>query len=82
MLMSLNKYARSRDISSRFLYRLVKEGKIPAGRSGRRWIVIPDKVDEAIDTLFGSVAKKTETTVPIKRNGYKEALTALVGVTV
>lgn len=77
MLMSISEYAESRKLSKRFLYKLITQGKVPAGRSGRTWLLIPEKVDAAIDVLFGTVAKVTAP--KIKKGGFKDALAAIAG---
>lgn len=76
MLMGITEYAKSREISPRFLYKLITQGKVPAGREGRKWLLIPEKVDAAIDALFGTTAIKVE--VPeVKKGNYKAGLAAL-----
>ena len=81
MLMTLGEYAKSREISRRFLYKLVVQGKVPAGKNGRRWLLIPDKVDAAMESLFGKVnVKMDKMDVPkIKNGSFKAALAAMVG---
>lgn len=78
MLMSIREYAESRKLSKRFLYKLITKGKIPAGKNGRYWLVIPEKVDVAIEVLFGSTAVKVEAP-KIKKGSYKNALAAIAG---
>lgn len=77
MLMSISEYAESRKLSKRFLYKLITQGKVPAGKNGRYWLVIPEKVDAAIDALFGTVTKVTAP--KINKGSYKNALAALAG---
>ena len=45
LLMSIKEYAESRNVNDKVLRKLIAEGKIAAGRVGRKWILDVDRVD-------------------------------------
>lgn len=51
LLMSIKEYAESRNVNDRLLRKLIAEGKIAAGRVGRKWLLDVAKVDAYFEEL-------------------------------
>ena len=51
LLMSIKEYAESRNVNDKVLRKLIADGKIAAGRVGRKWILDVAKVDEFFEEL-------------------------------
>lgn len=51
LLMSIREYAESRNVNDKVLRKLIAEGKIAAGRVGRKWLLDVDKVDAYFEEL-------------------------------
>ena len=77
LLMSIKEYAESRSISEKLVRKLMLAGKIPFGKSGKKYLLVPEVVDEQIKVLFTAKEKagKKKRTAP---NAFHAALIALV----
>lgn len=62
-LMTISQYAKSRNISDKMVRRLINEGKLPAGRVGRKYLLNVDAVDASFEKLTG----KMKTALPAVR---------------
>ena len=51
LLMSIKEYAESRNVNDKVLRKLIAEGKISAGRVGRKWLLDVAKVDAYFEEL-------------------------------
>ena len=51
LLMSIKEYSESRNVNDRMLRKLIAEGKIAAGRVGRKWLLDVAKVDAYFEEL-------------------------------
>lgn len=51
LLMSIKEYAESRNVNDKVLRKLIAEGKIAAGRVGRKWLLDVAKVDAFFEEL-------------------------------
>lgn len=45
LIMSIKEYSISRNVSNKLIRKLIADGKIAAGRVGRKWLLDVDKVD-------------------------------------
>ena len=45
LLMSIKEYSVTRNVNDKILRKLIAEGKIAAGKIGRRWMLDADRVD-------------------------------------
>lgn len=77
LLMGIKEYAESRSISEKLVRKLMLAGQIPFGKSGKKYLLVPEAVDEQIKVLFTAkeeVEKKKRATP----NAFHAALKALV----
>ena len=47
-LMGIKEFSESRNISDKMLRELIKQGKVSAGRYGRKWLLVADVVDQQL----------------------------------
>lgn len=45
LLMSIKEYSATRNVNDKILRKLIAEGKLAAGKIGRRWMLDADRVD-------------------------------------
>ena len=77
LLMGIKEYAESRSISDKMLRELIKQGKVSAGRYGRKWLLVADVVDQQLKEMFAPPAKQ-ERIQNIRKGRYQSALKALL----
>lgn len=80
LLMGIKEYAMSREISDKLVRKLVVEGAISFSRAGRKYMLVPEVVDEQIKKIFSPEPKKLEVAIPkqkVKKGSFHAALAAL-----
>lgn len=76
LLMGIKEYATSRRISDKLVRKLVTDGMVSSGKSGRKYLLVPEVVDEQIKKIFA--VKPEQKTIPkIKKGGFHDALKTL-----
>lgn len=76
-LMGIKEFSESRNISDKMLRELIKQGKISAGRYGRKWLLVADVVDQQLREMFAPPAKQGKVQ-NIRKGRYQSALKALL----
>ena len=76
-LMGIKEFSESRNISDKMLRELIKQGKISAGRYGRKWLLVTDVVDQQLREMFAPPAKQDKVR-NVKKGRYQSALKALL----
>lgn len=80
LLMGIKEYATSRSISDKLVRKLVVEGAVSFSRTGRKYLLVPEVVDEQIKRIFSPKPKSQppELEVPkIVKSSFHAALKAL-----
>lgn len=76
LLMGIREYAESRSISEKLVRKLMLAGQIPFGKSGKKYLLVPEAVDEQIKAIFTAKEEvKKKRSMP---NAFHNALKALV----
>lgn len=76
-LMGIKEFSESRNISDKMLRELIKQGKVSAGRYGRKWFLVADVVDQQLKEMFAPTAKQGKVQ-NIRKGRYQSALKALL----
>ena len=76
-LMGIKEFSKSRNISDKMLRELIKQGKVSAGRYGRKWLLVSDVVDQQLREMFAPPAKQDKVQ-NIRKGRYQSALKALL----
>lgn len=76
-LMGIKEFSESRNISDKMLRKLIKQGKVSAGRYGRKWLLAADVVDQQLREMFAPPAKQDKVQ-NIRKGRYQSALKALL----
>ena len=74
LLMGIKEYAQSRSISEKLVRKLMLAGQIPFGKSGKKYLLVPEEQIKALFTAKEEVEKKKRATP----NAFHAALKALV----
>lgn len=76
-LMGIKEFSESRNISDKMLRELIKQGKVSAGRYGRKRLLVADVVDQQLREMFAPPAKQDKVQ-NIRKGRYQSALKALL----
>ena len=76
-LMGIKEFSESRNISDKMLRELIKQGKVSAGRYGRKCLPGADVVDQQLREMFAPPAKQDKVQ-NIRKGRYQSALKALL----
>lgn len=80
LLMGIKEYAVSRSISDKLIRKLVADGVVSFSRSGRKYLLVPEVVDEQIKKFFSPQPEPQPQEPPapkIPKCGFHAALKAL-----
>ena len=73
LLMSIKEYAESRNVNDKVLRKLIAEGKIAAGKVGKKWLLDVDRVD----AFFKEITTPKQLQKATKEYDLKAALNAM-----
>ncbi len=80
LLMGIKEYAESRSISEKLVRKLMLAGQIPFGKSGKKYMLVPEVVDDRVRAIFSAETEKpkVERAVPkLAKGEFHAALKAL-----
>ena len=80
LLMGIKEYAESRSISEKLVRKLMLAGQIPFGKSGKKYMLVPEVVDDRVRAIFSAETEKpkVERDVPkLSKGEFHAALKSL-----
>ena len=83
LLMGIKEYAESRSISEKLVRKLMLAGQIPFGKSGKKYMLVPEVVDDRVRAIFSAETEKAEPKIEraapkLAKGEFHAALKALV----